>query len=218
MTLACACKAKCTLIPSRVLSAQELVTIDDLPWGAKPIAAHAQVLGLTLASKARCVLPLTPEQLADPALKSKCSGLQIRQVVKAAEDKIQLKSAQRSAMLKRTITPIPQRAAAHSGWIQSLSHYSSSVFGKTQKHRNKLQVGHASLVLGSHWMKADGLQEKLAYLKISSASPTKRAEETAAISLAIRRFGGTRLVCNLPPLPHEFGSRVTSILVGWRKN
>ena len=90
-------------------------------------------------------------------------------------------------------------------------------FGKTQKHRNKLQVGHASLVLGSHRMKAGGLQEKLAYLKISSASPTKRAEETAAISLAIRRFGGTRLVCNLPPLPHEFGSRVTAILVGWRK-
>jgi ribonuclease HI len=212
----CSCKTKTTYLPARRLTPQELRLFDLLPWGAKPLAGHAEVLGLPLASSARMILPIGPVAGASLPCKTRFQGKQLRQMTHAIEHKIELKAKLRAGLLAKTITPIPQRAIAHCGWIQSLSYYSSSVFQKTRRHVKRLTTVYAKLVLGTHWIKGDGLAELLAALKIASAPPLQRAQECAAIGLNLRRLGGERLITGLPRLPKEVKLRTDPILNRWR--
>ena len=217
VALPCSCKTKTSYLTNRQLTLAEVAEFDDLPWGAKPLTASTTVLGLTLASRASFLLPLAPRYRATMANAPRYAGRRLRHITKESEDKILVKAKGRATSLRRALTPLPQRAAAHGGWIQALSYYTSSVFAKSAKHWQQLRVNHAALVLDGHWLQALHLQEILSYVKISTTAPYRRAADMAAVGLALRRVGGTAVILGHNGLPEEVQHRVVHIMLQWQQ-
>jgi hypothetical protein len=159
---------------NRPLSDAELAVVDALPWGAKPVTDHATVLGLPLCS---LYTPVSHQNEQD----SNSAKNELAKHQKSAYDKGIKGAQQRSALLKLTINPLPQRTLAFTAWIQSLVYYPATTFRPPAIFANLQNQAYSRLVLGRPWMKADIAHKVLKYTRVASGPDPVTAARLAAI-------------------------------------
>ena len=111
LQLPCKCKTKCSWLPTRQLSPEEIANLDSSTWGARILAESALVLGLQMQTP-------VGTGLQGFASRTKITSAGHRQV---HFSKGAIKATARAALLSQAITPLPQRTLAFTAWIQSVT-------------------------------------------------------------------------------------------------
>ena len=203
LQLPCKCKTKCSWLPTRQLTIEELTYLDRSPWGARILAESALVLGLQMQTP-------VGTGLQGVATRTKINSAVHRQLNFARGA---IKATARAALLSQAITPLPQRTLAFTAWIQSVTYYPASIAVPLAQLRSQLRRQYADLVFNMHWLKAAVAHPVLRLLRIASGTSTDAALDLAVIGFAFRRFAPAALFLGPCPAAKALKQRVTVLLL-----
>ena len=192
--LACHCKAKTTVVPSKQLSLEEVLTLDCSPFGAMVIKDQDVTLGLPLASPCSTVLPLTED--ASPS-SSKRRKLAI--VADKHFNKIFHKLQNRACKLLSTLTSGPYRALYWTTYCQSMLYFFSSCFDLSKTRLKKIYRLQQKVIIGRPWIQGHHLADVFSVFKIGPCCNLVASLERAKVSMCLRYYG-LQQVCDAPDI------------------
>ena len=198
----CKCKTKCSWLPDRPLSPDEIVNLDDTLWGARILSAEAQVLGLQLCA---------PYGTGLSAAVVRTAVFGAAHIAKTFQ-KGHLKATARTRLLKQAITPLPQQTKAYTAWIQSVTYYAASVTRPPAAFRQDLYRLYSSLIFNLHWLQAEHAHAVLRLLRIASGPTPGAALDLATIGYAFRRYTPSALALTPGAVPQHLRTRVISVI------
>ena len=163
VNIPCTCKAKTSIIPSMMLSVEEIASIDATPYGAKIVKEQDISLGLPIHSQQIPVFPTDVNGNVNTPKKVK-----EKTVGEAHLRKTFSKIKSKQSCISNTITSIPKRAQFWSVYCQSCLHYIGPVLGFTKSQLQKIRQLQSKLVLGRSWIQAEHLPSVFHHTKIYS--------------------------------------------------
>ena len=163
VNIPCTCKAKTSIIPSMMLSVEEIASIDATPYGAKILKEQDISLGLPIHSQQTPVFPTDVNGNVNTPKKVK-----EKTVGEAHLRKTFSKIKSKQSCISNTITSIPKRAQFWSVYCQSCLHYIGPVLGFTKSQLQKIRQLQSRLVLGRSWIQAEHLPSVFHHTKIYS--------------------------------------------------